>query len=1177
MSWMAINNGTEIWARFDQGYSGAAPPADVEVTVRSRVFAPHVRGLGHVVVRGFVLEHAANQYDDGFWVARRQQNNPSPAAFAQAGLLGTRAGHNWLIEHNVIRHAKSTGIDIGDEGGPDTEGFQPLPPFLGNHTLRWNEVVGNGAKGITGSFGSVGPFPFDGLSSAQGQPCVGCEVHRNRGGTVAFNIIANNNFLGCHAAENGAFKVHGFSGLVMGNLVVDNPNSAGMWFDDLWWDLHVTRNVVIATAEGSWAGVMLEVSTGPALIDNNIIITSGGSGGIYESDSNNVTVVQNLVVNTAPNNSSFSALNLGGCGGRSYNVGEYEPGTCEYAGRGWACDYQVSWLSYGCGLAPTNATTNKNYFVEGNIFAGPLAATITACGTNSTARQGHVCCNNTVIHNALNSTQPAAAPSGNVASAAAVTLIGELKRGNNWNFSSHLGLRLAVDTGPSVAGGTVATGAGADQDFYGRPRRAAARSDGRVAEAGPFEGMAGQVSSLSLWPPPEVLSLLSSTASLKSDDQDSTSCHGYLVIQLLVISGRLSAVRKLGVNGSHYPSCGPAGLDLVAGAKVHWSLAQPNKGGSSQAAMKTEDETPHGPISFSYNRSHWCTLGAAASPPPRAGYWAPCTAANFTAVGDNHTTASALVGETTYTDNDGLRVQVSWKQYTNVSLGVAGSREWSVELRYSSGSGCARGSSLPVCGPDDFFAAPGTPPPPPAPCPAPQNITVNAGINGQDLRGCTNAKPLNTSIDPTGCSLTRPGWAANATLGFEECAAACCKNLRCVGMMYQQVSQWDGFGHCRAGAPCCWLKAAAGPWDPRPPAEGAKTAVMRPGCLWPGCGTGQPPAAGPVLVDITLPCPAPTSVVTLHHQLGSEARPSDFSAVDDVLAPGTNLTLGVTGGRSSEGALPVWNLEVEGSGGVVVALGWSGNWQARVERSDDGRSVRLTVAPGTLCASLRPGESVYLGRALQVPYPGVDYRLGYVLLRRLMNAYIVPRLADGKLPHFLATESYDRWPESDPQWGTDGVRNETNAHWVQDLAASGGLDSYWMDANWFHSPGGLVVGNWRLPLSEVENTLAFPSGIRALFDHARSHVVAATGKPMKVIMWTEPERVSPGTFIFSTYPEYVFHRGLGPSDTTVIDLGNPDALRYIQQFVEAAVEKYQLDVWRVDFNTVRQILCCCLL
>ena len=225
----------------------------------------------------------------------------------------------------------------------------------------------------------------------------------------------------------------------------------------------------------------------------------------------------------------------------------------------------------------------------------------------------------------------------------------------------------------------------------------------------------------------------------------------------------------------------------------------------------------------------------------------------------------------------------------------------------------------------------------------------------------------------------------------------------------------------------------------------------------------------------------------------------------------------------------------------------------------------MCAHPGTLCASLRPGESLSLGRALTVPYTGRDYRLGYVLLRRLLAAHKVPRLQDGTLPHFLATESYDRWPESDPAWGTDGVRNESNAHWVQTLAAGGGLDSYWMDANWFHSPGGLAVGNWRLPLVEVENSRAFPAGIRDLFDHARSHTTA-DGKPMRVIMWTEPERVSPGSYIPTNFPGYVFQPD-SPSSTSVIDLGNPEALRYLHEFISAAVEKYQLDVWRVDFNT----------
>jgi hypothetical protein len=280
MSWMAVHNGTEIWARFAD--DGGTPPQGVEATVRKSVFAPHVRGLGSITVRGFIMEHAANQWDDFFWLPRSQENNPSPAAFAQGGLLSTRSGHDWVVEHNVLRHAKTIGIDIGDEGGADPEGSQQMPWVLGNHTVRWNRIVDNGGKGITGEFGSVGPQPFrdagtgevvsaykkpghswqlavrkdegtdtgtdtssdgavnatsgegellrlyhrpgeeGGSSLLRSQPCPGCEVHRNRGGVIANNIIAGNNYLGCGAAENAALKVHGFSGEVVGNLLIGN-------------------------------------------------------------------------------------------------------------------------------------------------------------------------------------------------------------------------------------------------------------------------------------------------------------------------------------------------------------------------------------------------------------------------------------------------------------------------------------------------------------------------------------------------------------------------------------------------------------------------------------------------------------------------------------------------------------------------------------------------------------------------------------------------------------------------------------------------------------------------------------------------------------------------------------------------------------------------------------------
>ena len=123
------------------------------------------------------------------------------------------------------------------------------------------------------------------LGEPRSQPCPGCEVHRNRGGVLAHNIIAGNNFLGCGAAENAALKVHGFSGEVVGNLIIGNFDSAAMWFDDLWWDLRISRNVVVSQSGGAkeadWAGIMLEVITGPALLDNNVIFTTGAQGGIY--------------------------------------------------------------------------------------------------------------------------------------------------------------------------------------------------------------------------------------------------------------------------------------------------------------------------------------------------------------------------------------------------------------------------------------------------------------------------------------------------------------------------------------------------------------------------------------------------------------------------------------------------------------------------------------------------------------------------------------------------------------------------------------------------------------------------------------------------------------------------------------------------------------------------------
>ena len=38
----------------------------IEITTRRRLFAPTKRGLGHIIVEGFIFEHCGNQYPTNF-------------------------------------------------------------------------------------------------------------------------------------------------------------------------------------------------------------------------------------------------------------------------------------------------------------------------------------------------------------------------------------------------------------------------------------------------------------------------------------------------------------------------------------------------------------------------------------------------------------------------------------------------------------------------------------------------------------------------------------------------------------------------------------------------------------------------------------------------------------------------------------------------------------------------------------------------------------------------------------------------------------------------------------------------------------------------------------------------------------------------------------------------------
>ena len=262
-------NGTTLHARWPKEYNGTMP-ASIEVTVRSRVFAPHTRGLQYIVVQGFTMEHAANQWCANFWY-------PQNYHYAQSGALGTRSGYRWTIKNNTIRKAKTIGFDWGIEGGyaghpVDNEGTnQSDPAVYGEHTVVHNTFERNEVSGAQGYMAS---------------------------GTFAYNIVQDNGGLGCAGAENAAFKSHGYNGTFEGNVFRRNSVGLPIWFDGQGSAVHFTRNVILVDIHQDVEGIFFELGAGPVVADNNIIVGpgAGGSAGVVAQDHSGANLGHNLIV-----------------------------------------------------------------------------------------------------------------------------------------------------------------------------------------------------------------------------------------------------------------------------------------------------------------------------------------------------------------------------------------------------------------------------------------------------------------------------------------------------------------------------------------------------------------------------------------------------------------------------------------------------------------------------------------------------------------------------------------------------------------------------------------------------------------------------------------------------------------------------------------------------------------
>ena len=247
-------------------------------------------------------------------------------------------------------------------------------------------------------------------------------------------------------------------------------------------------------------------------------------------------------------------------------------------------------------------------------------------------------------------------------------------------------------------------------------------------------------------------------------------------------------------------------------------------------------------------------------------------------------------------------------------------------------------------------------------------------------------------------------------------------------------------------------------------------------------------------------------------------------------------------GRTSHDRFPM--LFVEGADQRFgVTLGWSGNHQIVVDRTDDGRRL---VHLGEL---FEPGELILAaGESYQSPpaYAGADTAAFHAYVRgELMNwpgGVMTPR------PVTLNT------------WEGNYFDHQVEPLKAQATAAAGlGIERFVLDDGWFgrRDDDTSSLGDWDI------DPRKYPDGLRPLIDHV-------TGLGMEFGIWFEPEMVSPVSELYKAHPEWALQiagRPLLQSRTQlVLDLTRPEVSDYLFAKIDAVLGNHAISYVKWDMN-----------
>ena len=279
-------------------FQGADPNAEcVEINVRRNCFYPSKEGVGYITLSGFNVKQAATQW--------------APPTAYQEGMIGPHWSKGWIIEDCEVSHSKCSGISLGKYLQPNNDnrwltwklkhGTQTerdciiqaqregwTKENIGSHIIRRCNIHDCGQTGIVGHLGGVFSLIEDN------------HIH---------HINNKQNLAG---AEIGGIKMHAAIDVIYRRNHIHHC-TRGLWLD---WQAQGTRvtqnffhdntlpfdaNANPNCVDGLGEDIFIEVSHGPTLVDNNILLSDHA----LKLPTQGVAVVHNLIAG------SFTAVGRG--------------------------------------------------------------------------------------------------------------------------------------------------------------------------------------------------------------------------------------------------------------------------------------------------------------------------------------------------------------------------------------------------------------------------------------------------------------------------------------------------------------------------------------------------------------------------------------------------------------------------------------------------------------------------------------------------------------------------------------------------------------------------------------------------------------------------------------------------------------------------------------------------